>query len=221
MSDAERGGRPPVILIGMHRSGTSLLAQLLEALGLFTGWRRAPNHEAGFFNRYNAWLLSSAGGRWDTPGAIDHLLADAEGRALAVDYLRAKLSGPAAVEFLGPRRALRWRSLEAIGEPWGWKDPRTTVTLPIWLELFPGARVLHLVRNGVDVAESLHRRQSGWPRAGPRPFPPPPPLVRPAAEAGLVRYFAAPEPARRGDRPLGASTSTTPTVSPRDSATAC
>ena len=161
MSGAEERGRPPLIMIGMHRSGTSLLVRLLEALGLFVGWRLAPNHEASYFNRYNAWLLASAGGRWDTPSAIDHLLADAEGRALAVDYLRGKLSGPAAIEFLGPRRWLRWRSLAAIGEPWGWKDPRTTVTLPIWLELFPGARVLHLVRNGVDVAESLYRRQSG------------------------------------------------------------
>lgn len=153
--------RPPVIVIGMHRSGTTLLAELLAALGLFTGWRMAPNHEASFFNRYNAWLLAAAGGRWDTPGAFDHLLADEAGRRLAVDYLRGRLSGPAAIEFLGPRRLLRWRSVTAIGEPWGWKDPRTTVTLPVWLDLFPRARVLHMVRNGVDVADSLTRRQQG------------------------------------------------------------
>jgi len=150
---------PPVILIGMHRSGTSLLARLLDRLGLFLGWRLATNHEASFFNKLNAWLLSSAGGRWDVPAPIDHLLSDPPGRALALDYLRLRLASPPAVEFLGPRRYLRCRSLFRIEEPWGWKDPRSTVALPLWLELFPDARVLHLVRCGVDVAESLHRRQ--------------------------------------------------------------
>jgi hypothetical protein len=42
---------------------------------------------------------------------------------------------------------------------WGWKDPRNSITLPVWLKLFPDARVIHIVRNGVDVAESLYRRQ--------------------------------------------------------------
>jgi hypothetical protein len=26
--------------------------------------------------------------------------------------------------------------------PWGWKDPRNSLTLPFWLQVFPGARVL-------------------------------------------------------------------------------
>jgi hypothetical protein len=41
---------------------------------------------------------------------------------------------------------------------WGWKDPRSTLTFPIWLRLFPNARFLHVVRNGIDVAISTHRR---------------------------------------------------------------
>ena len=44
---------------------------------------------------------------------------------------------------------------------WGWKDPRSTLTLPLWLELFPDARVIEIVRHGVDVAASLvHRERS-------------------------------------------------------------
>ena len=46
-----------------------------------------------------------------------------------------------------------------MGGPWGWKDPRNTFTLPLWLELFPEARVLHVTRHGVDVAASLRYRQ--------------------------------------------------------------
>lgn len=150
----------PVIVIGMHRSGTSLVSRLLEACGLFMGWRLAANHEAAFFNRLNSWLLSSAGGRWDTPRAIDYLLSDDAGRELAQEYLRFRISGISALSFLGPRRLARCRSLAAIDEPWGWKDPRTTITLPFWLDIFPEARVLHVVRNGIDVADSLHRRQT-------------------------------------------------------------
>ncbi|MEM7585726.1 MAG: sulfotransferase [Acidobacteriota bacterium] len=151
--------RPPVIILGMHRSGTSLLARLLEKQGLFVGWKLAANHEASYFNKRNSWLLASAGGRWDTPAAFDHVLDDHAGLALATDYLRQGLSALPIVEFLGPRRYLSYRSLLAVREPWGWKDPRTTVTLPIWLALFPEARLVHMVRNGVDVAQSLTKRQ--------------------------------------------------------------
>jgi hypothetical protein len=147
------------MVIGMHRSGTSMIVDALRGLGLFTGWKRDPNHEAVFFIRQNEWLLRSAGGRWDAPGSIAHLLSDDDGVELAIEYLRRRLSGPVFAHYLGPKRYVRYRSAFQIREPWGWKDPRTTVTLPIWLRLFPEARILHVVRNGVDVAASLARRQ--------------------------------------------------------------
>ena len=40
---------PPVIVIGMHRSGTSLLARLLRAGGVFMGAWRNNHDEAQFF----------------------------------------------------------------------------------------------------------------------------------------------------------------------------
>lgn len=42
--------------------------------------------------------------------------------------------------------------------PWGWKDPRNTFTLPLWLDLFPRAKVIHIFRHGIDVAKSLSTR---------------------------------------------------------------
>lgn len=159
MADSHGTSRPPVVVIGMHRSGTTLTARVLDRHGLFVGARQAAQHESSYFNKQNRWLLASAGGRWDTPCAIDHLLADTAGKHLAVEYLRLQQASPRAVEFLGLARYLRLRRIDRLAEPWGWKDPRTTVTLPLWLEVFPGARVLHVVRNGVDVAESLYRRQ--------------------------------------------------------------
>src|SRR5690606_34730922 len=40
----------------------------------------------------------------------------------------------------------------------GWKDPRNTFTLPVWRQVFPNLRVIHIVRHGVDAAASLARR---------------------------------------------------------------
>jgi hypothetical protein len=53
----------------------------------------------------------------------------------------------------------RWQAL-CNGEPiwWGWKDPRTTLTFPIWMKVFPNGRILNILRNGIDVAISIHRR---------------------------------------------------------------
>lgn len=151
-------GRPPVLILGMHRSGTSLVARLLEEMGLFVGWRKQDDHEALFFLALNNWLLEQAGGRWDHPEPVEDLIDEGPVRELVVDYLRFSLRSPRAVSFLGPGRYLRYRTPEALTMPWGFKDPRTTFTLPIWLDLFPNARVVHVFRHGVDVAESLRRR---------------------------------------------------------------
>src|SRR5262249_53006595 len=41
---------------------------------------------------------------------------------------------------------------------WGWKDPRTCLTLPFWQQLLPPMRYVLSLRNPVDVARSLKRR---------------------------------------------------------------
>ena len=160
-----RSPRSPVLIIGMHRSGTSVLARMLEQLGLFLGWRKQGDHEALFFLRLNNWLFEQCGGRWDHPEPVRELIKNAEARELVLDYLQLTLRSPRAVSFLGPRHLLQ-RTPYLLRIPWGWKDPRTSFTLPIWLELFPEARVIHVRRHGVDVAASLrarHRRiLSAW-----------------------------------------------------------
>jgi hypothetical protein len=167
---AEDAIRSPVIIIGMHRSGTSLLTRMLERTGLFVGWRLPDNQEASFFRRHNDWLLHSSGGRWDAPKSMAYLYADADGVDAALEYLRYRVSTFPCIEFLGPARYLRYRSVFNVREPWGWKDPRNTVTLPLWIRLFPGARIIHIVRNGVDVADSLCRRQKNRSEAAMQEF---------------------------------------------------
>lgn len=153
------GGRPPVIIIGMHRSGTSLLTRILQRFGFFMGVGASRNEEARFTNAVNEWLFREASATWDRPESIDWLLRDTDLRPELVDYMTAMVKGPASLRFLGLSRWVRYRNMHRLIEPWGFKDPRNTYTLPLWLEVFPDARVLHIVRHGVDVAASLRTRR--------------------------------------------------------------
>ena len=94
--------RPPVIFIGMHRSGTSMLARLLEELGMFFGAVKDQNNEALFFQGLNEWLLGQCGGRWDNPAAFNqHFWRNAETLKWTELYLRNLLASPRAIQFLG------------------------------------------------------------------------------------------------------------------------
>jgi hypothetical protein len=81
------------------------------------------------------------------PSIVEHLASTAR------DALAARFE-----EYAGPSG---WH-LNGAGEmpPFGWKDPRSTFTLPVWRQVFPNLRALHIVRHGVDVAASLARRHA-------------------------------------------------------------
>lgn len=147
----------PIIIIGMHRSGTSLVTKLLERLGLFVGSWKDDNHEALFFANLNTWLLRICGGRWDHPLVIRDLLENYQMKELIVARLTEMLRSPRLATFLGSKYRVG-RTLHRLQEPWGWKDPRNTFTLPIWLQIFPQSKIIHVYRHGIDVASSLKVR---------------------------------------------------------------
>ncbi|MEO1286590.1 MAG: sulfotransferase [Chloroflexota bacterium] len=148
----------PIILIGMHRSGTSLVSRVLEATGLFLGQNKDENNEAIYFIQFNKWLLSQAGTSWANPYGFYNILQDTKARRLLSDFLSRAITSPSRIAFLGWQAGLSTKSLEEISQHWGWKDPRTTLTLPLWLDVFPQAKVIHIYRHGVDVANSLRKR---------------------------------------------------------------
>ena len=152
--------RQPVILLGMHRSGTSLVARVLDELGLFQGHELQENHESTYFLGVNDTLLKRAGASWDHPGVFREFLKNAEALAHTLRCLRDDLSSGRRISgYLGTAWLPQHRTLSKLDKPWGWKDPRTVFTLPLWLRLFPGARVVYVSRNGVDVAASLRARE--------------------------------------------------------------
>jgi hypothetical protein len=142
----------------MHRSGTRLATRVLQDLGLFVGRDLDGSNESGFFVALNKWAIQEAGTHWDNPEPVERLLEDDEVRDLVTERWEAVIESPRLARYLGLRRWLTTRSLSDWGRAWGWKDPRNSLLLPLWLEVFPDARVLHVKRHGVDVADSLARR---------------------------------------------------------------
>lgn len=172
---SRRPGRPPVIILGMHRSGTTMTARLLAGLGLFLGRDLERNHESLFFQLRNEAILNGCHGGWDQPAPAEELWRHPASRARFVQLLRDDLASWRLAAYLGPGRFLRYRTPANLDLPWGWKDPRNSLLLPLWLELFPEAKIIHVVRNGLDVAASLARREGGGPArpAASQPKPPP------------------------------------------------
>jgi hypothetical protein len=134
----------PLCVTGMHRSGTSMVARLLNVCSLDLGPEcdllpPAFDNPAGFwenadFLRLNDALLRAWGGSWRRPPARRGDAGRLRGRALAL-----------VRRFAGR-------------EPWGWKDPRCCLTLPFWRALVPGLRVLVCVRDPLAAARSLAAR---------------------------------------------------------------
>ena len=150
--------RSPIIITGMHRSGTSMLTRMLEEMGLFMGTQKDENNEAKFFLYINEWLFRECNAAWDNPHHIKQFLNDKESRSYSIDYIRFLMKSPYIILFLGLNKFLRYRTVENLDISWGWKDPRNTYTLPVWLDIFPNAKVIHIYRHGVDVAQSLKTR---------------------------------------------------------------
>ncbi|MBD0400836.1 sulfotransferase [Flammeovirga sp. EKP202] len=132
----------PIIIIGMHRSGTTFLSEILEDNGVFMGSNNDPNNEPFFFLEQNERALLKEGASWDNPLPIDELTLGLIGR----------------IKFVKNYLGLKGISSIFANSNWGWKDPRNSFTIEGWLKFFPNAKVVHIYRNGIDVARSLQTR---------------------------------------------------------------
>jgi hypothetical protein len=143
----------------MHRSGTSVVSRVLKELGLFQGRSLEENHESTFFLRINDELMQRIHCAWDHPTPMRDFFQLEDAAALTARSLRRFVTSLHAIEYLGLGKLLRHRTVFGLPCPWGWKDPRTIFTLPLWLKLFPGAKLVYIRRNGLDVAASLVARE--------------------------------------------------------------
>ena len=135
-----------VCVAGMHRSGTSMVARILSECGVYLGEPSellppAEDNVEGHFEhrefvQLNDEVLATLGGAWDVvPPRY------AVWRRRRLGPLRERAA--ALVDRMRPHA------------PWGWKDPRTSLTLPFWLDVMPDLRLVVCVRDVVAVAHSL------------------------------------------------------------------
>ena len=148
----------PLVVIGMHRSGTRLLVEILDRLGVFMGADRQADSESVAFMLINEQLLQQCGAFWSEPMSAHFLLAQPAAASQLAASAREAL-GPQLEKYAG---SSGWHLETSRNElpPFGWKDPRNTFTLPVWKQVFPNLRAIHIVRHGVDVAASLARRHA-------------------------------------------------------------
>lgn len=160
---------PPVIIIGMHRSGTSLVSRLLEKMGVFWGSTKDNYNESIGFQVLNEQLFQLDNCRWDDVDRLSSFLEDKHRRWRAERIIESIVDERFVQMFWGDR-GVENQAPAVFSQPgWGFKDPRNTFTLPMFLERFPGARVIHVIRNGIDVAASLWRRETTRPEGSLHP----------------------------------------------------
>lgn len=133
--------RDPVIIMGMHKSGTTLLAEMVHKGGIpmFSG-DFDPSYDEGI--KYERQLCQE----------INAEMLGFEKRPKTHERIwRAALRSAPADTLL--------RLADEVGDqPWGFKDPRTIFTYASWLQLFPRGPRLYAFRGHQEV---LHRFCSG------------------------------------------------------------
>jgi hypothetical protein len=142
----------PIIVLGMHRSGTSLTADIVRRWGASAG-----DQELSAADRWNA------KGYWEGAQLVafdNQLLAAVRSNVYLPpsDRERNALIDMAA---RGPyrERALRLiGSMDECGAPWFWKDPRLSILLPFWKILWGEVTYVITVRNPYEVAGALYER---------------------------------------------------------------
>ena len=149
-----------VIVLGMHRSGTSILGGLMNKMGLATGGpliEAGEDNEKGFFERIdvvlqNDYLMKKQGihyayrcNNYDALKGTKDILND-DGSFFK--------EGKRALAFLNQPK----------NYPWMLKDPRLCITLRTWLSILSFIpAIVFTYRHPMDVAMSLFKRYEHYP----------------------------------------------------------
>src|SRR5262245_17329919 len=140
-----------VCVTGMHRTGTSLVAGLLHGHGLWLGdaaemMPANPYNPDGYFEnnrvmQVNNAILEMFGGTWSSPP----------------DFPEGWTDDPRLDDIKSSARDVG-EGLASSHVVSGFKDPRASLTLPFWREVWGDLAVIITVRNPLETARSLQRR---------------------------------------------------------------
>lgn len=143
--DLARPASGQIVVLGMHRAGTSSIGGLLALFGAWPGpgqsLLRGPDNPRGHFEHGEIHMaclrrLQAAGGNWTIPPE--------QAPASAVDPFRREIA--AVLDTLESRR------------PWFIKEPRLCLLVRELLPLLTRPVFIHVARDPIEVAASLQRR---------------------------------------------------------------
>lgn len=145
----------PVLITGMHRSGTSMIARLLNLCGLYLGEPNEmlpaqPDNPRGFwehwcFQQIDKSIINSFGRDDVKTGHLPLLMTEDWEKDTRLD-----------TTYLWARRLVH--SMNHSADNWGFKDPRASILLPFWYQMIPDLKVIICLRHPLDVAASLMKR---------------------------------------------------------------
>ncbi|HVU05841.1 MAG TPA: sulfotransferase [Polyangiaceae bacterium] len=139
-------------VLGMHRSGTSLVSRILNLLGATLGpeddlMPPKPDNPTGFWESLTVTqihddLFAELGGRWDRPPVLAEGWETAEKLDPFVNRIRAVVES----HFAGAELA-------------AWKDPRGSFFIPLWRRVVPVAGTVLCLRDPDEIVGSLAARE--------------------------------------------------------------
>ncbi len=135
-----------LVVTGMHRSGTSLVANYLERCGLDMGEELLPADVGNPLGYYEDVHIHD----------LHRELLWKAGVADAFTVTDADI--PVPVDNMFRERAIQIARKREAKAQWGWKEPRTALFLDLWADVLPHPRFLFVFRQPLAVLDSLLRR---------------------------------------------------------------
>jgi hypothetical protein len=134
------------VVLGMHRSATSLISEGMNCMGVDMGnpermMAATPpavntlTWEDSDFKAINRSILNEAYGSWHSPPPIADIIKSGKKHKDQIKQLISEKSGL-----------------------WGWKDPRTTLTIECFVPYLTNPHYIACFRDPEEVAKSLQRR---------------------------------------------------------------
>ena len=139
-----------IVVLGMHRSATSLVARTLNSevhMGkkLLVGLVDNPkgHYENIEIIKINDEILHNSGGSWSDPPPREKIIEIGKNYE---DHIKRIVADEVATA--------QSKNMES----WGFKDPRTSLTIDAWYKHLPNPQFVVCYRNLKDIAMSLYKR---------------------------------------------------------------
>lgn len=132
-----------ICILSMHSAGSSLVSSILDALGVNMHYnprakvRWYQNYEDADFVRFNVQIIKKCGADWKNPP-----------KRIQIQTLKSCGTFDDKIKtLLSKRKGL-----------WGFKDPRTAITIPLIHPFLDNPHYIRVVRSHSDIAKSLMKR---------------------------------------------------------------